>query len=159
MTCCRTLLLNGRVVSGPTFLLGAAAAGPLGQLIFNDLATASYVGSASSVPFYFSRLWGELTSTAWIRCRGLLDFRLRAPNRILLRAQFEHHLWSFFGVSGFYDLGKVAAYPGDLGLSHLQHDLGIGAFFNIQNKVVVRAYIGFGGGEGIHPNFKIPSAM
>jgi hypothetical protein len=131
----------------------------MGQLIFNGLATASYVGSASSVPFYFQPTLGGTDINGVDTLRGLLDFRLRAPNRILLQAQLDHHLWSFFGISGFYDLGKVAANPGGLGLSHLRHDFGIGAFFKIQNKVVVRAYVGFGGGEGIHPNFKVPSAM
>jgi len=131
----------------------------MGQLVFNGLATASYVGSASSVPFYFQPTLGGTDINGVDTLRGLLDFRLRAPNRVLLQAQFDHHLWSFIGISGFYDLGKVAENPGDLGLSHLRHDLGLGAFLKIQNKVVLRAYVGFGAGEGIHPNFKFPSAI
>ena len=131
----------------------------MGQLLFNGLATASYVGSGSSVPFYFQPTLGGTDINGVDTLRGLLDFRLRAPNRVLLQGQFDHHLWSFLGISGFYDLGKVAANPGDLGLSHLRHDLGVGAFVKIQNKVVLRAYVGFGGGEGIHPNVKFPSAL
>jgi hypothetical protein len=131
----------------------------MGQLIFNGLATASYVGSNSSVPFYFQPTLGGTDINGVDTLRGLLDFRLRAPNRVLLQAQFDHHIWSFFGISGFYDLGKVALNPGDLDLSHLRHDLGIGVFVKIQNKVVLRAYVGFGGGEGTHPNVKFPSAL
>jgi hypothetical protein len=131
----------------------------MGELIFGGLATASYLGSASSVPFYFQPTLGGTDINGVDTLRGLLDFRLRAPNRVLLQTQFDHHLWSFIGISGFYDLGKVAADPGDLGLSHLRHDFGVGAFFKIQNKVVVRTSVGFGGGEGVHPNLKVPDAM
>lgn len=32
--------------------------------------------------------------------------------------------------------------------------MGIGASISVQNKIVFRAYIGFGAGEGSHPNAK-----
>jgi hypothetical protein len=63
------------------------------------------------------------------------------------------------GTLGFYDMGKVAANAGDLGLSHLRHDIGIGASIKVQNEIVLRAYVGFGTGEGTHPNVKFPSTM
>jgi hypothetical protein len=130
----------------------------VGQLVFTGLATASYTGTGSSVPFYFQPTLGGTDINGVDTLRGLSDFRLRDANRVLLQAQFDHHLWSLFGISGFYDVGKVAANPGDLSLSHLRHDIGIGAFIKIQNKVVLRAYLGFGAGEGIHPGFKLPTA-
>lgn len=130
----------------------------MGQLIFNGLATASYVNSGRLVPFYFQPTLGGTDINGVDTLRALADFRLRAPNRVLLQAQFDHHLWSLIGISGFYDVGKVAPSVGGLALSHLRHDIGVGAYLKIQNKVVVRAYVAFGGGEGIHPNFKTPSA-
>lgn len=131
----------------------------MGQLIFNGLVTASYVGTGSSVPFYLQPTLGGTDINGVDTLRGILDFRLRAPNRVLMQAQFDHHVWSLVGVSGFYDVGKVALQPGDLGFNHLRHDIGIGAFLKIQNKVVLRAYVAFGGGEGVHPNAKFPSAL
>ncbi|HYL96632.1 MAG TPA: hypothetical protein VET69_12585 [Terriglobales bacterium] len=131
----------------------------MGQLVFNGLVTASYVAAGSSVPFYFQPTLGGTDINGVDTLRGLVDFRLRAPNRVLLQAQFDHHIWLFFGLTGFYDVGKVALNPSGLGLSHLRHDEGIGLFFKVQNKVVLRAYLGFGGGEGLHPNFKLPSAI
>jgi len=131
----------------------------MGQLVFNGLVTASYAGSGKLVPFYFQPTLGGTDIDGVDTLRGLGDYRLRAPNRVLLQGQFDHPVWWFFGISGFYDVGKVALNPGDLTLSHLRHDLGIGAYIKVQNKVVLRAYIGFGGGEGIHPNAKFPSAL
>lgn len=131
----------------------------MGQLRFNGLVTASYVGSGKAVPFYLQPTLGGTDINGVDTLRGLGDFRLRAPNRVLLQAQFDHPIWWFFGISGFYDVGKVATTPGDLTLSHLRHNIGVGAYIKVQNKVVLRAYVGFGGGEGAHPNVKFPSAL
>jgi hypothetical protein len=35
----------------------------------------------------------------------------------------------------------------------------VGVYFKVQNKIVIRGYIGFGAGEGSHPNFKLPSVL
>jgi len=131
----------------------------LGQLTFNGLVTASYVGMGKVVPFYFQPTLGGTDMEGFDTLRGYLDFRFRTPNRVLLQAQFDHHVWAFLGVYGFYDMGKVAINPGDLGLSHLRHDIGVGASIKVQNKIVLRAFVGFGTGEGTHPNVKLPSAM
>jgi hypothetical protein len=41
----------------------------------------------------------------------------------------------------------------------MRTDVGIGASMAIQNKVVIRAYIAFGAGEGSHPNIKAANAF
>ncbi|HXM22248.1 MAG TPA: hypothetical protein VN948_13400 [Terriglobales bacterium] len=130
-----------------------------GTLAFSGLVTASYVGSGHSVPFYYQPTLGGTDINGVDTLRGLVDYRLRAPNRVLLQAEFDHDVWGPIGIYGFYDLGKVALQPGDLSLSQLRHDVGVGVSFKVQNKVVLRGYIGFGAGEGSHPNFKLPSAM
>jgi hypothetical protein len=131
----------------------------LGQLTFNGLVTASYVGAAKSVPFYFQPTLGGTDINGFDTLRGYLDFRFRAPNRVLMQVQFDHHVCALLGVYGFYDLGKVALDPSDLDLNHLRHDIGIGASIKVQDKVVLRAYVGFGTGEGNHPNVKFPSTL
>jgi hypothetical protein len=131
----------------------------IGKLTFNGLVTASYVGTGKTVPFYFQPTLGGTDINGFDTLRGFLDFRFRAPNRVLFQAQFDHHLWAFLGIYGFYDTGKVAIDPGDLALNHLRHTVGVGASIKVQDKIVLRAYVGFGTGEGTHPNVKFPSTM
>jgi len=131
----------------------------MGQLVLKELLTSSYVGANRQVPFYFQPTLGGADINGVDTLRGLVDYRLRAPNRILLQAEFYHNIQGPIGIYGFYEVGKVGLSAGDLDLVHLRHDLGVGVYFKIQNQIVVRGYIGFGAGEGSHPNFKLPSAL
>jgi len=131
----------------------------MGQLVLKELLTASYVPSTHFVPFYLQPTLGGTDLDGVDTLRGLVDYRLRAPNRILLQAEFYHNIQGPIGLYGFYDLGKVALTPGDLDLAHLRHDVGVGVYFKVQDTIVIRGYIGFGAGEGSHPNFKLPSAL
>jgi hypothetical protein len=67
--------------------------------------------------------------------RGLVDYRLRAPNRILFQAEFYHNIQGPIGIYGFYDTGKVALTAGDLSFAHLRHDVGVGVYFKVENKI------------------------
>lgn len=42
---------------------------------------------------------------------------------------------------------------------HLRHDFGVGMTISATNRVVFRAYVGFGTGEGIGPNAKVGSVL
>jgi hypothetical protein len=130
-----------------------------GQLVFNELLTASYTSGNQTVPFYLQPTLGGTDINGVDTLRGLVDYRLRAPNRILLQVEYYHNILGPIGIYGFYDEGKVALTPGDLNLTSLRHDLGVGVYFKVQNKIVIRGYIGFGAGEGSHPNFKLPSVL
>jgi hypothetical protein len=131
----------------------------MGQLVFRELLTASYVGANRAVPFYLQSTLGGTDIEGIDTLRGLVDYRLRDPNRILMQAEFYHNLQGPIGVYGFYDVGKVALSASDLSLVHLRHDVGVGVYVKVQNKIVIRGYIGFGAGEGSHPNFKLPSVL
>ena len=131
----------------------------MGQLVLRELLTASYVGPNQQVPFYFQSTLGGTDINGVDTLRGLVDYRLRAPNRVLLQTEFYHNIQGPIGIYGFYDVGKVALSARDLDPMHLRHDLGVGVYFKLQNQIVVRGYIGFGAGEGSHPNFKLPSAL
>ena len=130
-----------------------------GNLVLNGLVTTSYTSDGHVVPFYYQPTLGGTDINGVDTLRGLTDYRLRAPNRVLLQAEFDHDIYLPLGIYGFYDVGKVALQAGDLGFSHLRHDLGVGIFFRVQDKIVLRAYIGFGAGEGSHMNFKLPNAF
>jgi hypothetical protein len=131
----------------------------LGNFVVNGLVTTSYTSTGHVVPFYYQPTLGGTDINGVDTLRGLTDYRLRAPNRVLLQAEFYHDIYLPLGIYGFYDVGKVAQQAGDLGFSHLRHDFGIGVFFRVQNTIVLRGYIGFGAGEGSHMNFKLPNAF
>ena len=57
------------------------------------------------------------------------------------------------------DTGRVAMRPSDLAFEHLRHAVGLGIYISATNRVVFRAYVGFGTGEGIKPNFKLPTSF
>jgi hypothetical protein len=135
----------------------------IGTLTLAGRVTTSYTGTGSSVPFYFQPTLGGTDINGVDTLRGLVDYRLRAPNRLLLQADFDKpiariglkgHSLGEYGLYGFFDAGNVAASPGQLIANGLRTDTGVGLSVSVQNKVVFRVYVGFGAGEGSHPNAK-----
>jgi exodeoxyribonuclease V alpha subunit len=59
-----------------------------------------------------------------------------------------------YGLYGFFDAGNVSLTPSRLTTQGLRTAVGIGVSIAVQNKIVVRAYIAFGAGEGSHLNAK-----
>jgi hypothetical protein len=131
----------------------------LGTFTVTGLVTASYTGPQSTVPFYLQPTLGGTDVAGVDTLRGLVDYRLRAPNRVLVQAQFDKPVSGPLGLYAFFDAGQVEAKPGQLSLGNLRTDVGVGATLSVQRKIVVRLYIGFGAGEGSHPNAKLPSAF
>lgn len=131
----------------------------LANLVLDGLVTTSFYSGANVVPFYLQDTLGGSDIHGFDTLRGLADYRLRAPNRVLLQADLYKDLWGPFGIYGFYDTGKVALHSSDLSLTHLRHDFGPGIFVRAGGNIVLRAYIGFGAGEGSHPNFKLFNAF
>ncbi len=91
--------------------------------------------------------------------RGLVDYRRRAPNRVLIQAQFDKPVTGPLGSYAFFDAGQVEPKPGQLSFGNLRTDAGFGATLSVQKKTVLQIYIGFGAGEGSHPNAKLPSSL
>ncbi|MDQ2899416.1 MAG: hypothetical protein M3Y07_06395 [Acidobacteriota bacterium] len=59
----------------------------------------------------------------------------------------------------FYDTGKVTMVKSDLDFSNFRHSFGFGGNIWAGAKVVFRAYVGLGGGEGVHPFFGITTGI
>jgi hypothetical protein len=131
----------------------------LGNIVLDGLVTTSFTGNRNSVPFYYQETLGGSDINGLDTIRGLVDYRLRAPNRLLLQADFYHDIWGPFGILGFVDTGRVALTPSDLSFSDLRHDFGAGAYIRAGGNIVLRAYIAFGAGEGSHPNAKLLNAF
>jgi hypothetical protein len=145
-----------------------------GTLSTTGLVTTSYVGTGSTVPFYFQPTLGGADVSGTDTLRGLVDYRLRAPNRVLIQEEFDKTLFDLnwksvkndatyglgqYGLYLFFDAGNVALNPGDLSMGNLKTDAGVGLSVAIGNKILGRIYWGFGAGEGTQFNAKLPSAF
>jgi hypothetical protein len=135
----------------------------IGSITSTTLLTTSYTSGGSLVPFYLQPTLGGADFEGVDTLRGLVDYRLRAPNRLLTQIDFDKtvadlgvkdHPIGQYGLYGFFDAGNVALTPSQLASQSLRTDVGIGISIAVQNRVVLRAYIAFGAGEGSHPNAK-----
>jgi hypothetical protein len=135
----------------------------IGSIVFTNLLTTSYVSAGSSVPFYLQPTLGGADFEGADTLRGLVDYRLRAPNRLLTQIDFDKaianlgvkgHSIGQYGLYGFFDAGNVSLTPSQLSAQGLRTDVGIGVSIAVQKKIVVRAYIAFGAGEASHLNAK-----
>jgi hypothetical protein len=135
----------------------------IGSITSTTLITTSYTSAGSSVPFYFQPTLGGADFEGVDTLRGLVDYRLRAPNRLLTQIDFDKavanlgvkgHPIGQYGLYVFFDAGNVALTPSQLTAQSLRTDVGIGVSIAVQNKLVFRAYYGFGAGEGSHLNAK-----
>ena len=132
----------------------------LGNIVLNGLLTMTSTGAGHAVPFYFQSTLGGADIEGYDTLRGLVDYRLRGPNRMLFQAEFYKGMLGWpIGFYAFFDAGKVALQRSDLDFTNLRHDFGPGIFIRAGGNIVLRAYIGFGAGEGSHPNAKFFNAF
>lgn len=134
-----------------------------GTITLNGRFTTSYTADGNRVPFYLQPTLGGADFEGVDTLRGLVDYRLRAPNRVLMQVNFDKPVYNLgikghslgqYGIYAFFDAGNVSLKPGNLFANGLHKDTGIGFSVAVQNRIVARVYIGFGSGEGSHPNFK-----
>lgn len=128
-------------------------------LSLRALFSLSDTGSTNVVPFYLMETLGGSDINGDAGLRGFQDYRFRAPDLMLFQAQYEKRVWKIFGLGAFYDAGKVANRAGDLSSTRLRHSYGFGGNVWLGSKVVFRAYVGLGSGEGVHPYFGIPIGL
>ena len=130
-----------------------------GNLVVDALVTTSFTSVGHTVPFYLQDTLGGTDREGFDTLRGLDDLRLRAPNRALLQAEFYKDVNGWFGVFGFVDAGTVALQAGDLASAAWHYDYGPGLFVRAGGHVVLRAFVAFGGGEGVHRSLKFVSGL
>lgn len=114
-------------------------------------------GTNPDVPFYYPALKDQAGMDMAATLRGFKDFRFRAPNDILFQAEYDRRIWKYLGGLAFYDAGKSVLRKSDLTLANLRQSYGFGLAVFLEDKVVFRAYVGLGGGEGTHPYFGLAS--
>jgi hypothetical protein len=66
-------------------------------------------------------------------------------------------MWEL-GVMATYDAGKVTLQKSDLNFSGMRQSFGGGLVFYLADKLVFRAAVALGGGEGAHPFFGLTTS-
>lgn len=109
----------------------------------------SETDEGQEIPFYFQRTLGGPDDL-----RGFRRYRFRDRNLLLLQAEYRWEVFTAMDAAVFYDAGKVAARRGDLDLSGLEHDYGVGVRFGTDNGVFLRIEGAFGSRDGKHLVFR-----
>lgn len=120
---------------------------------------ASSVSSGGAVPFYLQETLGGSDIDNIPTLRAFKDYRFRAPNLILFQGEFDRRIYGPLGALVFYDAGQVALQSDSLDFSNFRQGFGGGLSVFLGGKIVFKAYVGLGGGEGAHPFFGIPSFL
>ncbi len=128
-----------------------------GKVSLSGILNIAYTRPGSDVPFYFGETLGGADLNGNDTLRGFVDYRFRGPSRVFFQAEYRHPLWGPVGMLAFFDIGKVGVLPSDLTLENLRHDTGFGVYLQAGQKVLFRAYVAFGSGEGLRPNYKLPT--
>jgi hypothetical protein len=130
-----------------------------GNLVVDALVTTAWTRAGRTIPFYLQDTLGGTDREGLDTLRGLDDLRLRAPNRALLQAEFYKDVNGWFGVFAFVETGTVALDGADLGSGPWHHDYGPGVFVRAGGHIVVRAFVAFGGGEGVRSNLRFAGGL
>jgi len=131
---------------------GSGTSEQFGTLELRGWLAQSIVPAGHSVPFYFQPTLGGGDIDKERTLASFADYRFRASNALLLRAQYEQPLpkFSFLGLVFRADTGKVADTRGDIDLSHLRHSFGTGVTLRVGNIPYVTLMYAWAGGEGHH---------
>jgi hypothetical protein len=131
---------------------GSSTSEQFGTLELRGWLAESAIPAGHLVPFYFQPTLGGGDIDKQRTLASFADYRFRAPNALLLRAQYEQPLpkISFLGVTFRADAGKVANSRGDIDLSHLRHSFGAGVTLRAGNFPYVTVMYAWAGGEGHH---------
>jgi hypothetical protein len=114
------------------------------------LITQSMTPAGNSVPFYFQPTIGGADLNNQNVLPAYADYRFRAPNLLVVRANFEHSIYGPLGFQFLYDIGKVAATRSDVDFSHLAHSFGAGLTLRLGGMPEISFLFAFGSGEGTH---------
>ena len=124
------------------------------------LIQESIVPSGHVVPFYFQPTLGGSDINGFTALASYQDYRFRAPNLMLLRANIEHSIYKWpIGVAAMIDEGKVALNRSDIDFSHLQHSYSAGLTLRAGGFPMVYLLFSWGGREGTHTTSRIDTSL
>jgi hypothetical protein len=115
-----------------------------GTLTLRGRLAVSNTFGGGTVPFYYQPTLGGADIDNHDTLRGFADYRFRGSDDWLMQAEYGHPIWGPLGIVFFYDAGRVG-----LSLGQVHQDFGLGTTVTVASRAVIRAYLAFGGGEGI----------
>lgn len=129
---------------------GSATSEQFGTLELRGWMAESIAPAGNFVPFYFQPTLGGGDIDKERTLTSFADYRFRAPDALLFRAQYEEPLpkYSFLGVVFRADSGKVADSRDGLDISHMRHSFGAGLTLRAGNFPYVFLMYSWAGGEG-----------
>jgi len=119
-------------------------------LSIRGVVSMSNVSSGNAIPFYLQETLGGSDINNDAMLRGFADYRFRGADLAMISTEYERDVWKWLGILAFYDTGQVATRASDLGFGNFRHSYGFGVNVWSAQKVVFRAYVGLGSGEGLH---------
>jgi len=128
-------------------------------LSIRGVLSFSNFGSGKAIPFYLQETLGGSDINNDAMLRGFADYRFRGPDLAMISTQYEREVWKWLGLMAFYDAGQVATSAGSLSFSDFRHSYGFGVNVWSAQKVVFRAYVGLGSGEGVHKFFGLAPGL
>jgi outer membrane protein assembly factor BamA len=117
------------------------------------MAALTDADAGDEVPFYYMPFVGGPDTL-----RGFRERRFTDRNLLLFNAEYRYEVFAALDMALFVDAGTVAAHVGDLSLSRLETDYGIGFRFGTRANLIFRFDIGLGG-EGTRYFFKFGPAF
>lgn len=119
----------------------------------------SFVPAGNVIPFFLQPTLGGADINGEKMLASYPDYRFRAPNLMLFRADIEHSIWGPIGAMFLADTGKVAIVRGDLGFQHLLHSYAVGLTIRAGGYPMVQLLFAWGGHEGTHTIATINPAL
>lgn len=119
------------------------------------LASFSQAAPGHEVPFFLQPTLGGSRLL-----RGFVTDRFRAPNVIVLQAEYGWDIWPFLSAVAFYETGTATAHWREaIGLHDLRRDYGLGFRFGSARQVALRTDVAFGSGEGTRISMRLNHAF
>lgn len=124
------------------------------------LIQESIVPSGHVVPFYFQPTLGGSDINGFTALGSFQDYRFRAPNLLLFRANIEHSIYKWpIGVIAMIDEGKVAMTRSDVDFSHLRHSYSAGLTLRAGGFPMVYLLFSWGDQEGSRTSARIDTSL
>jgi len=104
------------------------------------------------VPFYFQPTIGGGDIDKQRTIPSYADYRFRAPNAMVYRAEYEQPFPKYSFIGGIFraEAGKIANARGNMDFSHFRHSWGTGFTIRAGNFPYVVLMYSWGGSEGTH---------
>lgn len=113
----------------------------------------AYATGGNQMPFYLQPTIGGTDINNVDMLRSYRDYRFRAPNLLVLQAEYTHPIWGPLAILGFYDTGRVAEQRSDIGFSQMHHSFGAGLVVQLGGAALLKFYYAWGGPEGSHTTY------